>query len=94
MLSANPVTIDGVTYDRLTVNLAVTTTYNADGERDMSVALRVIPTAITAAGVQTADAQAHTVYRGRLSELRTADELACVQAMTAALGQFIAAQGW
>lgn len=94
MQSVSPMTIDGATYDRLTVNLAVTTTYNAAGERDMSIAMRVIPTRIDAEGVHTADAAAHTVYRGRLAELRTADEQACVQSMTAALGQFIAAQGW
>lgn len=95
MQSANPVTIDGKTYDRLSVNLAVTTSYNAAGERDMSIAMRVIPTRIDAEeGVQTADAAAHTVYRGRLSELRTADEQACVQSMTAALAGFIQSQGW
>ena len=95
MQSASPVTIDGATYDRLTVNLAVTTTYNAAGERDMSIAMRVIPTRIDADGVvKTADSAAHTVYRGRLAELRTADEQVCVQSMTAALQQFIASQGW
>lgn len=94
MQSANPLTIDGVAYDRLSVNLAVTTSYNAAGERDMSIAMRVVPTRIDADGVHTADAAAHTVYRGRLSELRTADEQACVQSMTAALQQFIASQEW
>lgn len=94
MQSQNPITVDGVTFDRLSVNLAVTSSYNAAGERDMSIALRVIPTAITPDGAQTLDAQAYTVYRGRLSELRTADEQSCVQAMTAALASFIASQEW
>lgn len=95
MQSANPVVIDGQTFDLLTVNLAVTTQYNTAGERDMSIAMRVIPTRIDAeAGVVTADAAAHTVYRGRLAELQSEQEHACVQAMTAALGQFIASKGW
>ena len=95
MQSANPAVIDGQTYDKLTVNLAVTTTYDTAGERDMSIAMRVIPTRIDAeGGVVTADAAAYTVYRGTLSELQSEQEQACVQAMTAALGQYIAAKGW
>lgn len=95
MQSANPVVIDGQTFDKLTVNLAVTTQYNAAGERDMSIAMRVIPTRIDAAvGVVTADSAANTVYRGRLAELHGEHEQTCVAAMTAALGQFIAAKGW
>ena len=95
MQSASPVVHDGLTYDRLSVNLAVTTSYNAAGERDMSIAMRVIPTRIDAEiGAVTLDLHAHTVFRGRLAELSGASEQACVQAMTAALQQFIAARGW
>lgn len=94
MQSQNPITADGVTYDRLSVNLAVTSVYNAAGERDMSIAMRVIPTAITADGVKTLDAQSHQVCKGSLSSVRTADEVACVQSMTAALAQYIQSQGW
>lgn len=94
MQSQNPITVDGKTFDKLSVNLAVSTTYTPSGEREMSIALRVIPTRVDAEGVATADAQAYTVYRGRLSELRSQDEAACVQSMTAALQQFIASQGW
>jgi hypothetical protein len=61
----------------------------------MSIAMRVIPTRIDAEiGAVTLDSHAHTVYRGRLAELQTPDEQACVQAMTAALQAFIAAKGW
>lgn len=95
MESASPVVIEGQVYDRLTVNLAVSTSYNAAGERDMSIAMRVIPTRIDAeAGVQTADAAAYTVYRGSLASLHGQSEQQCVQAMTAALQQFIESKGW
>ena len=94
MQSASPINADGVTYDRLSVNLAVTSSYDADGSRDLSIALRVIPTAITPSGVKTLDSHSHAVYRGRLAELRTADEQTCVQAMTVALAAFIRSQGW
>lgn len=94
MNSASPITIDGVTYDRLSVNLAVTSSYNVTGERDMSIALRVVPTAISPDGVQTLDSQAHAVFKGSLASISNADEAACVQAMTAALATYISSQGW
>ena len=94
MQSQNPITVDGKTFDRLSVNLAVSTTYTPGGDREMSIALRVIPTRVDADGVATADAQAYTVYRGRLSDLQNEHEAACVQAMTAALQTFIASKGW
>jgi hypothetical protein len=95
MQAASPVVHDGQTYDRLSVNLAVTTSYNAAGERDMSIAMRVIPTRIDAEiGAVTLDSHAHTVYRGRLAELKTPDEQACVQQMTQALQALIESKGW
>lgn len=95
MQSASPIVHEGQTYDRLSVNLAVTTSYNAAGDRDMSIAMRVIPTRLDAeAGAITLDSHAHTVFRGRLAELNGSDEQSCVQAMTAALQAFIAAKGW
>lgn len=95
MNSSNPITIDDQVYDKLTVNLAVTTNYNSNGERDMSIAMRVIPTRIDPiVGVQTADSAAYTVYRGRLAELQNESEQSCVLAMTQALQQFISSKGW
>lgn len=95
MQSANPVVIDGHTFDKLTINLAVSTQYNAAGERDMSISMRAIPTRIDAeSGAVTADQAAHVVYRGGLTQLQGDQEVACVQAMTAALQQFIESKGW
>jgi hypothetical protein len=95
MNSLNPITIDDQVYDKLTVNLAVTTSYNASGDRDMSIAMRVIPTRIDPiSGPQTADSAAYTVYRGRLAELQNESEQSCVLAMTQALQQFISSKGW
>ena len=94
MNSANPITIDDKVYDKLTVNLAVSTNYNAAGERDMSIALRVVPTFIDNEGVHTADSSAYTVYRGRISELQTQQEVDCVATMVGALQNFIASKGW
>jgi hypothetical protein len=95
MNSSNPITIDDQVYDKLIVNLAVTTSYNTSGDRDMSIAMRVIPTRIDPIqGVQTADNSAYIVYRGRLAELQNESEQSCVLAMTQALQQFISIKGW
>lgn len=95
MNSSNPITIDDQIYDKLTINLAVTTSYNSSGERDMSIAMRVIPTRVDSVnGVQTADNAAHTVYRGKLAELQNESEQSCVLSMTQALQQFLINKGW
>lgn len=94
MNSANPMTIDGKVYDKLTVNLAVSSQYNVAGERDLSIALRVVPTLVDNEGVKTADNAAYTVYRGRISELQSQQEVDCVTTMIGALQNFITSQGW
>lgn len=43
MQSANPVVIDGETYQYLNLNLAVTYRMTGDGTSDASVAMRIIP---------------------------------------------------
>jgi hypothetical protein len=94
MQSQNPITVDDITYDKLTISLAVSNRYSASGDSTLSIALRAVPTAITEEGVKTLDSQAHTVYRGRLEELRTDDEKACVETMSAVLIAYIHEQGW
>jgi hypothetical protein len=95
MISNNPIVSEGQTYDKLSVNLAVTSSYTKDGERDLSIALRVIPTRVDSEiGGITLDSQAYTVYRGRLSELQGQDEQNCVGQMIVALQQFINSRRW
>jgi hypothetical protein len=94
MLSKNPITVDDVVYDHLTISLAVSSRFNPDGTASTSIALRAVPTAITPEGVKTLDAQPKTAYRGSLAELRSEDERSCVNAMASILAAWIHEQGW
>ena len=95
MISNNPIISEGQVYDKLSVNLAVTSSYDKDGQRDLSIALRVIPTRVDSElGGVTLDNQAYTVYRGRLNELKDEAEQNCVAQMIVALQEFINNRGW
>ncbi|MFM7795202.1 MAG: hypothetical protein ACKO7N_00360 [Candidatus Nitrosotenuis sp.] len=90
MNSNNPIQ----NYDKLSVNLAVTSFYKPDGNRDLNIALRVIPTKVDENGVSTLDNEAYTVYRGSLMELKDETEQTCVGKMIVALQEFINSRGW
>jgi hypothetical protein len=99
MIATNPIQIDGQTYDRWSLNLAITGKYKADGSSDASIAMRLIPTRIvpatedTAASVEQADAAAIGILRGYLSEVQDPAEAACVSAITTALQTLVASKG-
>lgn len=90
MISNNPVG----DYDKLSVNLAVTSFYKTDGSRDMNIALRVIPTKVNDGTVTTLDDQAYTVYRGSLNELKDVPEQECLGKIIVVLQEFINNRGW
>jgi hypothetical protein len=99
MIATTPLEIDGQTYDRWSLNLAITGKYKADGSPDASIAMRLIPTRIvpatedTAASVEQADAAAIGILRGYLSEVQDPAEAACVSAITTALQTLVASKG-
>lgn len=94
MQLANPITVGDQTFDRLTINLAVSTQASAAGD-DMSVVIRAVPTGIAADGsAVTLDAHAASMLRGRLSEMRGEEESGAAASLMSAIQQFIAAQGW
>jgi hypothetical protein len=99
MIATTPLEIDGQTYDRWSLNLAITGKYKADGSPDASIAMRLIPTRIvpatedTAASVEQADAAAIGLLRGYLSEVQDPAEAACVTAITTALQTLVASKG-
>jgi hypothetical protein len=104
MIATTPLEIDGQTYDRWSLNLAITGKYKADGSPDASIAMRLIPTRIAHATTDeegnavlaqtvTADSNAIGILRGYLSEVNDPAEAACVSAITTALQTFIAAKG-
>jgi hypothetical protein len=92
MLTTNPITIDGQTFDRYSLNLAITGKYNGDGTPDAHVAMRLIPTAIADGQVLTADAHAIGISLGTLSGADAATQQA-VGAIQATLQVYLAAKG-
>ena len=104
MIATNPIEIDGQTYDRWSLNLAITGKYKGDGSPDASIAMRLIPTRIASvstdsegneipAHAETADQAAIGLLRGYLHEVQDPAELACVTAITTALQTYITAKG-
>ena len=92
MTSNNPITIDGKTFDRFSLNLAITGKYNADGSKDAQIAMRLIPTRIAEGAVETADANAIGISLGSLAGSDEATQ-AAVGAVEAALQAYINAKG-
>lgn len=98
MIATNPITIDGETYDRYSVNLAISGKYGTDGNPEANIAMRLIPARIGTDGngnpavIEAPDA-AIGILRGRFSEISDPDELAAVQAISAALQGYVTAKG-
>jgi hypothetical protein len=90
MILNNPIVIENQTYDKLIVNLAVSTNYNASGEEDMNIAIRLVPTRLDPErGVVTADANSIGIFRGRLSELQSDAEISLAQNILSSLQNLI-----
>lgn len=92
MLATNPIQIDGQTFDRYSLNLAITGRYLGDGSSDAHVAMRLIPTRIEDGQVHTADAHAKGISLGTLAGADAATQQA-VGAIQAALQSYITAKG-
>ena len=92
MNATNPIQIDGKTYDRYSLNLAISGKYLADGSTEASVAMRLIPTRIEGGEVITADEAAKGIALGSLEGADEATQQA-VGAIQAALQQFITLKG-
>jgi hypothetical protein len=92
MNASNPITIDGKTYDRYSLNLAINGKYNADGSSDASIAARFIPTRIEGDEVEQAQEQSVNLALGSLSG---SDEptLTAVAEISTALQKFIFSKG-
>jgi hypothetical protein len=82
MNATNPIQIDGKTYDRYSLNLAITGKYHADGSSDAQVAMRLIPTRLADGAVETADSAAIGISLGTLagSDQATQQGVAAIQA--------------
>lgn len=92
MISNNPIQINGKTFDRFSLNLAITGKYNADGSTDANVAMRLVPTRIEESQVLTADEAAIGIALGSLAGADESTQQA-VGAIQAALQAYLAAKG-
>jgi len=92
MNATNPLQIDGKTYDRYNLNLAITGKYNGDGSSDANVAMRLVPTRIEDGEVTTVDSAAIGIALGSLAGSDEATQQA-VGAIQAALQNYIQAKG-
>ena len=92
MNATNPIQIDGKSYDRYSLNLAITGKYTGDGSSDANVAMRLVPTRIENGEVITADEAAKGIALGSLEGSDEATQQA-VGAIQAALQTYIQAKG-
>lgn len=94
MNSNNPITIDNKIYDKLTLNLALSTIYNISGENDTSVAIRAIPTCTDSDGVHNVHNETKTIYCGKLSELSDLSDKVYLLNILNNLQDLINSKGW
>jgi len=92
MNATNPLQINGKSYSKFSLNLAITGRYLGDGSKDANVAMRLVPTAIENGEVITADEAAIGIALGSLSGSDEATQQA-VGAIQAALQSYISAKG-
>ena len=92
MNATNPIEINGKSYDKLSLNLAITGRYLGDGSSDANVAMRLVPTRIQGGEVITADEAAIGIVLGSLAGADAATQQA-VGAIQAALQAYIEAKG-
>ena len=92
MNATAPITIDGKTYPKFSINLAITGRYLGDGSSDANVAMRLIPTRIEDGEVISADESAIGICLGTLAGSDAATQQA-VGAIQAALQAYLQAKG-
>lgn len=92
MNATNPIEINGKTYDRYSLNLAISGKYLPTGQPDASVCMRLVPTAIENGVVETAESAAKGIVLGTLDGSDEATQTA-VAAIQSALQAYLQAKG-
>jgi hypothetical protein len=92
MKSTNPIEINGKEYDRFSLNLIVSGSYDSEGQPDASVVCNLVPTRIEGDMVETAPDNSINIRIGKLDQA-DAPTLAAVTAIHSALQTFIAEKG-
>jgi len=92
MNASAPSNIDGKSYPKFSLNLAITGRYLGDNSSDAQVAMRLVPTRMENGEVITADESALGIVLGSLAGSDEATQQA-VGAIQAALQTYITAKG-
>ena len=92
MNASSPIEINGKSYDKFSLNLAITGRYLGNNSSDAQVAMRLVPTLIENNEVITADSAAIGISLGTLAGSDEATQQA-VGAIQAALQAYIQAKG-
>jgi hypothetical protein len=104
MIATNPIQINGQTFDRYSLNLAISGTYRPDGQPDACINLLLTPTRIAPASTddegnpiparaELAPQAARSLLRGRLAEVSDPAEIAAISAIQTALQTYLQAKG-
>jgi hypothetical protein len=93
MNATNPIEINGKSYDRYSLNLAITGRYENNGSQNACINLLLTPTCVEAGEVTTEPDAAISILRGRLSEVTDPAEQAAIAAIQTALQTYITAKG-
>ena len=92
MNATQPIEINEKSFDRYSLNLAITGKYNADGSTDASIAARFIPTRIEGDEVEQAQESSVNIALGSLAGA-DASTLTAVAEISAAIQKFIISKG-
>ena len=94
MTASSPIKINGIQYDKFSLNLAISGRYLDDGSSDANVAMRLVPTSVNIENgeVLTADEAAIGIALGSLAGSDEATQRA-VGAIQSALQAYISAKG-
>lgn len=92
MKSTNPIEIDGKSFDRYSLNLIVSGSYDAEGQPDASVVCNLVPTRIEGNMVETDPDNSINIRIGKLDQA-DAPTLATMNAIHSAIQTFITEKG-
>jgi hypothetical protein len=93
MTASTPLQIDGKSFDKYSLNLAITGFYKPEGQPDANVAMSLIPTRVEDGVVEQAGMEHRkAVVLGSLSQASTEEQTA-IGAIQAALQAYIQAKG-
>jgi len=98
MDASSPITVDGKTYPKWMISLAISQLLRADGSEPISLVMRCTPAVVTSTVdgpiVETADASSFVLCRGSEAEITDPQELAAFVAVQTAVVTYLRTKGF